>query len=150
MRSEDGVVLTETIIIAPVLVILTFGILEFGNMLWQRQQMQVGVRDAARYWSRCRPVANGSAFMPCSIQTARNIAFYGKPNVNPGDPLRVPGWFQNSQLTISPTTPPTAAVATDIVLVQGTFVYQGSPVYNAVLGSALTISYDHTERYIGW
>lgn len=149
-RDESGIVLTETLIILPVLIILTFGILEFGNMLWQRQQLQVGVRDAARYWARCRPVANGSAFMPCTIQTAQNIAFYGKPTVSPSDPLRVPGWSQASQLTIAPATPVTLPTPTSLVYVEGSMSYLGSPVYSAIFGSSLTIAYDHTERYIGW
>ncbi|MBT8458711.1 MAG: pilus assembly protein, partial [Boseongicola sp.] len=54
-KEQDGVVLVEALLALPILSLITFGILEFGNVMWQRQQLQVGVRDAARYWTRCRP-----------------------------------------------------------------------------------------------
>lgn len=146
-RNESGAILVETIIVVPVLTILTFGILEFGNMMWQRQQLQVGVRDAARYWSRCKTNANfpGSS---CDLARARNIAFYGNPN-GTGSP-RVPGWDDVAELTINPATPPADPLATDIVTVEGNFIYQGSPVYAAVFGSTNQIGYFVTMRYQGW
>lgn len=145
-KNESGAILVETIIVVPVLTILTFGILEFGNMMWQRQQLQVGVRDAARYWSRCKP-----DFNPCDLATARNIAFYGDPRGTSGpNNLRVPGWDSEAELTISPATPPADPLATDIVTVAGNFVYQGSPVYGAVFGSTNQIGYFVTMRYQGW
>ena len=51
-RHDDGVVLTETLIALPVLILISLTFVEFGNMMWQRQQLQAGVEDAARYWSR--------------------------------------------------------------------------------------------------
>ena len=149
-KSESGAVLVETIIAVPVMTLLTFGILEFGNMMWQRQQLQVGVRDAARYLSRCKGSTNfpGSG---CSIAIARNIAFYGNPAGT--GPARVPGWSDASELVITPATEadfPAEPAATDLIRVRGNFVYQGSPVYNAVFGSANSIGYEVTMRYQGW
>lgn len=142
-QDQDGVILVETLLAVPLLTLLTFGILEYGNMMWQRQQLQVGVRDAARYWSRCRP-----SFHNCSADTARNIAFYGNP-AGSGSP-RVPGWDATSELTISPETPSTTPGAGDIVVVRGTVIYQGSPVFNAVLDAPVPIGYWTTMRYFGW
>lgn len=142
-QDERGVVLVEALLALPLLSLLTFGILEFGNMLWQRQQLQVGVRDAARYWSRCRP-----SFHNCSPEIARNIAFYGNP-AGVGNP-RVPGWDAVSELVITPGSPPTTPSASDIVLVRGTVTYQGSPLFNAVLSQPVSIEYWTTMRYLGW
>ena len=149
IKNESGAVLVETIIVVPVLTILTFGILEFGNMMWQRQQLQVGVRDAARYWSRCKGNTN-FAGSSCTEARARNIAFYGNPSGT--GPLRVPGWDTAAELVIQPAEAdlPAEPGATDIVTVQGSFTYQGSPVYDAVFGSDNQIGYFVTMRYQGW
>lgn len=142
-HDESGVVLVEALLVLPLLSLLTFGILEFGNMLWQRQQLQVGVRDAARYWSRCRP-----SFHNCSPEIARNIAFYGNP-AGAGNP-RVPGWDADSELEITPGSPSTTPSASDIVMVRGTVTYQGSPLFDAVLSEPVSIGYWTTMRYLGW
>lgn len=143
MRDTAGTVLVETLIAVPVLTILAVGTLEFGNIFWQRQQMQIAVRDAARYWSRCRP-----DFSNCTAAVARNIAFYGNPAGTGG--LRVPGWNDAAELTIEPATPPTVASSTDIVRVTGTLNYLGSPLMHVTLPNAITVTYVHEERYIGW
>lgn len=146
-KDQEGVVLVEALIALPVLLLLTLGILEFGNMMWQRQQLQVGVRDAARYWSRCRPVADGVIYMPCTRAKAINIAVFGNPDGN-GSP-RVPGWT-TAGVTVEPATPSTVPSATDLVTVTGTATYQGSPFYSAVLGSSIQMGYWTTMRYVGW
>ena len=142
-HDQDGIALTEALIVLPVLIVFTFGILEFGNILVQRQQLQTGVRDAARYWSRCRP-----DFSNCSLATARNIAFYGNPAGTGA--LRVPNWSEDSMLVITPETPPGAPVATDLVEVTGTVNYLQSPVFALLLDGAFSFQYVHRERYIGW
>jgi Flp pilus assembly protein TadG len=146
--SDRGTVLTETIIAVPLLTILAIGMLEFGNMLWQRHQLQVGVRDAARYWARCRPTIDGTAFMPCSQNIARNLAFYGNPAGT--GPLRVPGWDNASELTITPATPPATPTATSLVTATGNFPYQGSPLISVLGLGTIRLSYTYTLRYNGW
>ncbi|THD82451.1 pilus assembly protein [Aliigemmobacter aestuarii] len=139
----EGAVLIETLLAVPVATVFAAGVLEFGNVFWQRQQMQVGVRDAARYWSRCRP-----DFGACSIDIARNIAFYGNP-AGTGN-LRVPGWSDAADLAITPATPPGAPVATDLVRVTGTLDYLGSPLFRLVTSGGISVTYVHEQRYIGW
>ncbi len=147
-QDQQGVILVEALVVAPVLIILTFGLLEFGNMLWQRMQLQTGVRDAARYWSRC---ANAISGVTCSQEIARNIAFYGQPTV--GDFERVAGWNDASELTITPATPPSppgGSAAISVVTVTGRTQYQGSPALGFILGTAPTIEYSYEMRFIGW
>lgn len=145
MREERGSVLTEALIILPVIVIFTAGVLEFGNVLWQRQQLQAGVRDAARYYARCRPTFN-----ICSKDIARNIAFYGTPTPVIGTtPERVPGWSDPTELTVSDpqgTMDPT----TTVITVTGSNVYQASPWFAAFGINEITVEYTHQQRYIGW
>lgn len=141
--STEGAILTEALLVLPVVMVLAIGILEFGSIFWQRQQVEVGVRDAARYWSRCRP-----SFGPCSLTTARNLAFYGTSAG--GGALRVPNWFRDTDLTIDPATPSANPGPADLVAVTGTLAYQGSPL-SALLGLNLfTVSFAYEQRYQGW
>ena len=104
MSGTEGALLTEALIVVPVVTIFAVGILEFGNVFWQRHQVQVGVRDAARYWSRCRGTA---PFNTCTQDIARNLAFYGNP-AGTGAP-RVPGWINDDDLDIAPLAPHASA-----------------------------------------
>lgn len=143
--NDDGAIFVETLLAVPVLSLLTFGILEFGHLMWQRQQLQIGVRDAARYWSKCRD------FESCSADTARAIAFHGHPDGS--GPLRVPGWYQDSQLILTPATKadlPQTPGLEDYVQVEGRVVYQGSPLFNAVFSDSIEIGYWATMRHYGW
>jgi Flp pilus assembly protein TadG len=131
--------------VVPVVTIFAVGILEFGNVFWQRHQVQVGVRDAARYWSRCRGIA---PFDTCSQTIARNLAFYGNP-AGTGSP-RIVGWTAATGLTITPAVPPSSPDRDDLVLVTGTHTYTGSPLMRLLQIEAFDFSYTHNQRYIGW
>lgn len=143
MASTEGAILAEALIVLPIVAVLAIGMLEFGSLFWQRQQMEVGVRDAARYWSRCRP-----DFGPCSIARARNIAFYGNPEGTGF--LRVPNWYRDTDLTLAPETPPAVPGPADVVTAQGTLHYQGSPLSGLLGLDLLVVGYNHQERYVGW
>lgn len=144
-RDESGAIFVETLLVIPVVTILAIGILEFGNILWQRHQVETGVRDAARYWARCRP-----SFSTCNIMTAKHIAFYGTPDPSGGQALRVPGWYMPDTISISPATPPTAVSSDDIVTVTGSAAYQGSVFARALSIGNVTLTYTHEQRYLGW
>ncbi|WP_212523409.1 TadE/TadG family type IV pilus assembly protein [Actibacterium sp. MT2.3-13A] len=152
-QDETGSVLTEALLLLPFLTIFSIGVLEFGNVLWQRHQLQTGVRDAARYWSRCQPAQPGSNppfYSWCSVAIAQNIAFYGKPNPTGADNPRVPGWTDPADLTIAPVPQPSHPASTDLVTVTGTLDYLGSPLFGALQIPIIEIEYTHTERYVGW
>lgn len=144
--SERGAILVEVLLVVPVITIFAVGLMEFGIMFWERQQMQAGVRDAARYWSRCSLPAQTSG--ACSQTVARNIAFYGKPSG--GSFPRVNNWYRPDDLTLSPTTPPASPADTDLVVANGRLLYQGSPLFRLLDINAVTISYTYTMRNVGW
>lgn len=144
--SEQGAILVEALIAIPIITIFAVGLLEFGVMFWERQQMQAGVRDAARYWSRCSLTASTAG--ACSLTKARNIAFYGNPAATGG--LRVPNWYRPEDLEITPATPPALTTPSDIVFAQGRLLYSGSPMFGLLDISAVTIRYNYSMRYLGW
>jgi len=146
-RDESGAIFVETLLVIPVVTILTIGILEFGNILWQRHQVETGVRDAARYWARCRQQISGVA-TSCSTTVARNIAFYGTPSPSSGQALRVPGWYSPEDISFTPETLPTVASGT--VVVTGSVAYEGSPLVRALPITSITLTYTHEQRYLGW
>lgn len=144
LPEERGAVLVEALLIFPVITIFTAGILEFGNILWQRQQLQVGVRDAARYYARCR-----TEFNACSIEIARNVGIYGVPFPDANTPSRVPGWADSGELTVSGPIP-TATFDVSIIVVEGTNSYEPSPWFAALGINTIELSYTHQQRFIGW
>lgn len=129
--------------VLPLITIFAVGILEYGNVFWQRQHLQAGVRDAARYWSRCRP-----DFSSCSIAVARNIAFFGNPEGS--GYLRVANWYRDTDLVIEPATPPTNPGPADVVRVTGSLDYAGSPMFRFLSLHGIQVTYVHEERYVGW
>ena len=145
-KNEDGTILAEALIVIPFVTFFAVGIVEFGNVFWQRHMLEVGVRDAARYWARCRPISNGAAYMPCSLDIARNIAFYGDPSPDEGSSLRVPNWFGENAISIEPASP----TSVSIVVVKGTMVYAPSPIFGILRIGNVAITYTHQERYYGW
>lgn len=147
--DREGSVLVETLIAVPVVTVLTVGVLEFGNIFWQRQLVQTGVRDAARYWSRCRPATVEFA-ATCSVDIARNIAFYGNPAGTGA--LRLPNWNSADDLQIVPAQDafPSPPQPDDLVTVRGRLTHVSSPMFGLLGIDPITFTYTHSERYIGW
>lgn len=171
-RSARGAILVETLIVVPVIVVFAVGVVEFGAIFLQRLEMQAGVRDAARYWSRC--IEENS----CSVQTAENIAFYGVPvpvgttGCTGTAELRVPNWcrrtteadpdidfipddaYENAVRSIPGATADDPSTIPK-VKVRGRLVYQGSPVFRLLSNDEVSIAepilfYEYEQRHIGW
>lgn len=149
-QDRRGTVFVEAIIVLPVITIFAAGVFEFGNVLWQRHQIQVGVRDAARYLARC-PADN-----TCSQAVARNIAFFGKPVVGEAEVPRVPGWpgsatnadFETA-LSFVELGPDLTAPEIRRIQATGQLTYLPSPWFGALGIGALSLEYSHIQRLIG-
>lgn len=144
-RDEGGSILVESILVFTAVTVLTVGLVEFGSLLWQRSQMHIGVRDAARYISRCPlptqptlPTENSTPW--CNQTIARNIALRG--TLDDTGPLRVPNWTENGGVEFQ--------VENGVVAVTGTFTYTGSPLFGALRIRPITMEYTHQQRLIGW
>ncbi|MET4690643.1 TadE/TadG family type IV pilus assembly protein [Sinorhizobium fredii] len=150
--SEEAAVLTEAIIVVPFVTVFAAGILEFGNLFWERMQIDAGLRDAGRYLSRCRP-ESGTFEPTCDRATARTIAFYGTQSPADGAKPRVPGWEDPGDIVILPVENADGTVdisSGDTITVSTSHLYETSPLF-ALLGiEDITISASHEERYMGW
>ncbi|APG85560.1 hypothetical protein SAMCCGM7_Ch2823 [Sinorhizobium americanum CCGM7] len=148
--SEEAAVLTETIIVVPFVTLFAAGILEFGNLFWERMQIDAGLRDAGRYLARCRP-ESATFESKCNVATAKRIAFYGTQS-SAATRLRVPGWGLN----IGDITVPVDAEGNLTVDLDGTFTistthqYKSSPIFAWLGIGDITISAAHEQRYMGW
>lgn len=141
---EEGAVLAEALVAVPFVTLFAAGILEFGNIFWERMQIDAGLRDAGRYLSRCRP-ETGTYEPTCSAATAKTIAFYGTQSPAADSTLRVRGWGPNlADITIIPVD------ADGTITVQTTHVYESSPIFAWLGIDAITITSSHEERYMGW
>ena len=137
--ERDGVAMTEAIIVVPFLTLFAVGVLEFGALFWQREQIETGLRDAARYMARCpHPVLTCEA-------TARNLAYYGSSSATTVE--RVPGWND----TNSPITFTVAPFGTlDIVTAVTAHDLVNSPFFNFLGIGVISISANHDQRFMGW
>jgi len=138
-RNEAGTAMTEALLAVPVLTLLAIAILEFGVLFLERQAVQTGVRDAARYLARCLPDRGR-----CSVEIARNIAFNG--TLDGSGALRLRGWSGDDALVMLTALPP----ADGILRLEGRFDHSGSPLIGVLDLPALSITYPHAERWTGW
>ena len=143
-QKEDGAVLAEALLAVPFVTLFAAGILEFGNIFWERMQIDAGLRDAGRYLSRCRPTSPTYS-ANCSTATAKLIAFYGTQAPAEGASLRVQGWGPDlADITVIPVD------ADGTVTVQTAHLYETSPLFAWLGIDAITINSSHEERYMGW
>ena len=162
-KEERGAVLAETLIVVPFVTFFSVGILEFGNMFWQKEQIEVGLRDAARYLARCQTATSFNSACGAAGETvrgetnAREIAFYGTASPVVGTtPLRVPGFGPTAADIV--ITQPVAGV----IRLTASHGYESSPLFfwltdppyceegeDCGIGP-ITIQAFHEQRYIGW
>ncbi|UTY46597.1 TadE/TadG family type IV pilus assembly protein [Sinorhizobium fredii] len=140
----DGAVLAEALVAVPFVTLFAVGILEFGSIMWERMQIDAGLRDAGRYLSRCRPTSP-TYTATCSAATAKTIAYYGTQTPAAGTALRVPGWGPGlADITVTPVS------ADGTITLATAHLYETSPLFGWLGIDAVTISASHEERYMGW
>jgi Flp pilus assembly protein TadG len=67
MRGEHGAVAVEFAIIVPILLLLAFGIIDFGHAWYMRHMMSDASREGARYGTRYQTDATGHRILPKSL-----------------------------------------------------------------------------------
>jgi Flp pilus assembly protein TadG len=119
--------MVEFAIALPLLLLLLFGIAEFGRMLFQYNSLLQAGRDAGRYAaSEAWNATLGKVDLSGDLQArVKNVAVYGVPLAQPGSTTAVPG-LTTSQVQVS-------ALGSDHVQVSITYTFQ--PVIGAVLPS---------------
>ena len=96
-QDHSGTAMLELVIILPALLVIGLGVIEFGNLIFQRHMIENGVRDAARFIAGMPGC--GTPDEAVRKQDGADLATYGEirritgnQNPNPDPPLRVPGW----------------------------------------------------------
>ena len=67
MRAEHGGVAVEFAIIFPVLMLLVFGIIDFGHAWYMKHMMSDASREGARYATRYETDATGHRILPKNL-----------------------------------------------------------------------------------
>lgn len=150
-RDRRGTAAIEAAIVTPLLLMFVIGAAEFGNMLYNANLVQTGVRDAARYLAR---VSDPVAAEPL----ARNLAITG--SINGEAPPRVSWWSTEDivithRMTENPPDPQTGRRAfrsgpqVRVIRVSTTIDYAGLGTLGVIGQDAVTIAFAHEERFVG-
>ena len=156
-RERNGVALVEMSIMAPLLISLALGIVEFGRALQHHHVINKAMRDSARYLARV-PVdcpsgsSTGSVTDANDIAKAKNLALNGAPT---GGTAKISYWSNPATITVRVDCfDNTAGVyrgraGIPLITVSATVPYQDLGLL-AVLGlSARTFSVGHQQLHIG-
>jgi Flp pilus assembly protein TadG len=153
--EEQGAILVEMTLITPLMIVLSAGVFEFGNLIHQKLLIEAGLRDAARYAARCGDTVTGTT---CKA-SARDIAAFGSVG---GTTARVSGWDDTNVVittynTANNVDPDTGlqdyrGTGAQVVTVRATTSIPYVPVgLLAVIGiDGITMNASHEERFIGY
>ncbi|RUW25282.1 MULTISPECIES: TadE/TadG family type IV pilus assembly protein [unclassified Mesorhizobium] len=156
-RDQRGAVLIEMTLITPLMLALSAGVFEFGNLIHDKLLMEAGLSDGARFGARCNSqiyTDAGLSAIDCA-GIAANIAVYG--NVAGTGTARVPGW-QTANVTVTIGTGCHDAVVAGvtqyrsttaqvcIVRADGTYPYTGVGMLSFIGIGPITLSGSHQER----
>lgn len=140
----------EAAIAVPVVLILMVGAIEYGNLLYNTNLIQTGLRDAARYLARVDDPLQRA-------HEAKSLAVTG--TISGSAPARV-AWWQEGDITISwrsLTNKPDAEGRRPlrggdevfVVRVATEVDYRGLGALNALGRDALRLAFTHEERVVG-
>jgi Flp pilus assembly protein TadG len=102
LRSERGSVAVEFAIIFPILVLLVFGIIDFGHAWYMKHMMSDASREGARYATRYKTDATGHRILPKDLSP--NLSTYV---------LTTWGLTDRLPADASPTVTPSGTAATE-------------------------------------
>jgi len=162
--DRRGTVLVEMSLVVPLILFLSAGVFEFGNLIHDKLLMEAGLSDGARFAARCNSklyTDAGLTAIDCA-SLATNIAVFG--NVAGTGSARVTGWT-TAGVTITIADPNTCKSAVDpntgtvlylsttsqvcIVTATGTYAYSSLDsvgllsLFNI---TTVTLSSSHQER----
>ena len=159
-REERGAVLVEMTLITPLMISLSAGVFEFGNLIQKKLLIESGLKDGARYAARCNPSFYLPSGFTCEL-IAANIAATGTWDGTGA--ARVAGWagsdvtVDRDYLIVPVTTDVngnqnyrSALANVYTVRVSTSFTYQGTSLLSYLGIGPITLSGAHEERVIGW
>jgi Flp pilus assembly protein TadG len=157
-RDQRGAVLVEMTLITPLMLFLSAGVFEFGNLIHDKLLMEAGLTDGARFAARCNSQMYTDAGLTINCAgTAANIAVFG--NAAGTGNARIATW-QTSNVTVNTAFACNDAVVAGVtryrsttaqvctVRVAGTFPYTGVGMLSIIGIGPITLSGYHDERLI--
>ncbi|WP_292166257.1 TadE/TadG family type IV pilus assembly protein [Mesorhizobium sp.] len=159
-REQRGTALVEMALIAPLMLVLSAGVFEFGNLIHKKLLMEAGLSDAARFAARCNSQMYTKAGLTIDCaDIASNIAVFG--NAAGTGSARIAGWQKaNVTVTIAASGSCHDAVVAGvtqyrsttaqvcIVRAAGTLAYSGIGMLSLVGIGPMTLNGFHEERLI--
>jgi Flp pilus assembly protein TadG len=147
-RNTDGTAALELTVLLPFLFALSFGVFEFGHLIYQYHLMTSGVRDAARYLSG-NPYRDESGGGPSAAAeaAARNIAMRGTADAS-GD-YRISWWNDANTINIATDTGNDTGYrggAVTIIKVRTSVPYQSLGFLEFLGIEPITLTASHEER----
>lgn len=142
-RDERGTVLVELAIVGPLMLIISAGVFEFGNLIHDKLLIEAGLSDGARFAARCNSKLYTDAGLTIDCAgIATNIAVFG--NVAGSGNPRVRDW-RKTDVTIS-IPDPTSATATPCqdAISGGTVMYLSTSARVCVVTASS--DYPYTSR----
>ena len=169
--DHRGTALVEMTLVAPLMLLLSAGVFEFGNLIHDKLLVEAGLTDAARFGARCNSqlytdyATAGFSAIDCA-DMATNIAVYGTASVTVvggkvTNTPRVSGW-QKSNVTVtigasgschdavSGSTTLYRSVTPQVCIVRaaGTYPYSGVGMLALLNIGSITLSGSHEVRLI--
>ena len=157
-RDQRGAVLVEMTLITPLMLFLSAGVFEFGNLIHDKLLMEAGLTDGARFAARCNSQMYTDAGLAINCATtAANIAVFG--NAAGTGNARIAGW-QQANVTVNTAFACNDAVVAGVtkyrsttaqvctVRATGTFAYTGVGMLALIGVGPITLSGHHDERLI--
>ncbi|WP_246684597.1 TadE/TadG family type IV pilus assembly protein [Mesorhizobium sp. B2-7-1] len=168
-RDQRGAVLVEMTLVAPLMLLLSAGVFEFGNLIHDKLLMEAGLTDAARFGARCNSqmyTDAGLSAIDCA-DIATNIAVYGTASLTVDgsgkvtNTPRVSGW-EKADVTVTigaagschdavsggVTQYRSVTAQVCIVRAAGTYPYSGVGMLALLNIGSITLSGSHEERLI--
>ncbi|RWB79160.1 MAG: pilus assembly protein [Mesorhizobium sp.] len=126
-RDNQGAVLIEMTLITPLMLILSAGVFEFGNLIHDKLLMEAGLTDAARFGARCNSQLYtqyaGFGAINCA-SVAANIAVFG--NAAGSGNARITGWQKSGGASNNATVTIAAAASCHDAVQAGVTVYRST------------------------
>jgi Flp pilus assembly protein TadG len=160
-QDQRGAVLIEMTLVAPLMLLLSAGVFEFGNLIHDKLLMEAGLTDAARFGARCNSqmyTDAGQAAIDCAAIAAKiavfgNAAGTGKPRITDWDkqtPNVTVDLATNCQDAVVAGVTKYRSVTSQVCVVRanGTFAYSGVGMLSLIGLSPITLHGLHDERLI--
>jgi Flp pilus assembly protein TadG len=154
--EERGAVLVEMTLITPLMIALSAGVFEFGNLIQKKLLVEAGLRDAARYAARCNADFSG---LDC-LGKAENIALTGSHD-GTGSP-RISDWTAAMVTVVVRDDQDAHDEATNTLIYRSvtanvrvvraatSYPYAGTSLLSFLGIGPITLTASHEERVIGW